>query len=112
YADYRLQNWHEPLGHAHNYYLNIWAEGGMISLLGYGLLWLGIVYMTWQTRTHPDNLARSLGVGLLGTWTYLMIHSLLDNLYVNNLFFQLGIMFGIMGVLYNQIRNHLVLRGR
>lgn len=111
YADYRLLNWHEPLGHAHNYYLNIWAEGGMISLLAYGLLWFGVVLMTWRIRSHPDTLARSVGIGLLGTWTYLSIHSLLDNLYVNNLFLHLGVMFGIMGLLYNQVRYTRVVRG-
>jgi putative inorganic carbon (HCO3(-)) transporter len=96
YPQYRLSNWEFPLGHAHNYYLNILAEAGMIGLLFYSGMWLAIVWTTWKARSHPDLLARSLAVGLLGTWAYLAFHSLLDNLYVNNLFLHLGMMLGLL----------------
>jgi putative inorganic carbon (hco3(-)) transporter len=102
YDEYRLQNWDEPLGHAHNYYLNIWAEAGIIGLASYGGLWLSVGWLTWRLRRHPDLLVRFTGVGLLGTWIYLAVHSLTDNLYVNNLFLHIGLMLGILAVLYNQ----------
>jgi O-antigen ligase len=102
YPDYRLINWHEPLGHAHNYYLNILAEAGIIGLLGYGKAWLLIIWLTWRTRSHPDMLARFAAVGLLGSWAYLSVHHLFDSLYVNNLFIHLGLMLGILSILYNQ----------
>lgn len=110
YPDYRLINWHEPLGHAHNYYLNILAEGGIIGLLAYGKVWLLIIWLTWRVRSHPDNLSRLTAIGILGTWTYLGIHSLFDNLYVNNLFIHIGTILGILGVLYNQVIGHVKLR--
>jgi putative inorganic carbon (hco3(-)) transporter len=103
YPDYRLINWHEALGHAHNYYLNIWAEAGIIGLLGYSKAWLLVLFMTWRTRQHPDILARCIVVGLFGAWIYLSVHSFTDNLYVNNLFLHLGVMLGITAVLYNQV---------
>ncbi len=103
YPQYRLINWPEPLGHAHNYYLNIFAEAGFIGFLGYIKVWLVIIALTWKIRNHPDILARLIGIGLLGTWAYLSIHNFFDNLYVNNLFLHLGLMLGIVAVLVSQI---------
>ncbi|MBI5669846.1 MAG: O-antigen ligase family protein [Chloroflexi bacterium] len=106
YPQYRLLNWIEPLGHAHNYYLNILAEAGIIGLLGYGKAWVLIMWTNWRARRHPDFLAHCILVGLLGTWTYLGVHSLFDNLYVNNLFLHLGLMLGVLAILYNQTRRY------
>lgn len=102
YEPYRLFNWEFALGHAHNYYLNILAEAGIVGLLAYLGLWLVVFIMSWRTRNHPDPLARLVTVGLLGSWTYLTFHSFLDNLYVNNLFMHLGAMLGILAVLHRQ----------
>lgn len=110
YPAYRLINWDEPLGHAHNYYLNMLAENGIIGFLGYGKVWLLIMWLNWRARQHPDILSRFVGVGLIGTWTYLAVHSLFDSLYVNNLFLHIGLMLGILGVLYNQVINRVNLR--
>ncbi len=90
YPQYNLLNWQLALGHAHNYYLNVFAEAGMIGLISYIGLWISVIAVTWRARRHPDPLARLIVVGLLGTWTYLAVHSLTDNLYVNNLFLHLG----------------------
>ena len=38
YEEYALINWPDPLGHAHNYYLNLVAEIGFIGLGAYLLL--------------------------------------------------------------------------
>lgn len=103
YDQYRILNWREPLGHAHNYYLNVLAETGIIGLLCYMVLWTGILWITWRARQHPDPLARAVTVGLLGTWLYLLLHSLTDNLYVNNLFLHLGILLGVVALLHSQI---------
>ncbi len=104
YPDFRLIYWKYPLGHAHNYYLNVFAETGMIGVISYVSMWLVLFVVTWRTsRRQPDPLSRFIAVGLLGTWTYLAIHSLTDNLYVNNLFIHLGIMLGILGVLSDPV---------
>jgi O-antigen ligase len=102
YPQYRLINWKFALGHAHNYYLNILGEGGIVGLVGYATMWLLVVGATWRARRHPDPLARGLAIGGLGTWTYIAAHSLTDNLYVNNLFIHIGVLFGTVSVLYNQ----------
>ncbi len=112
YPTYRLINWDEPLGHAHNFYLNMLAEGGFVGLLGYSKAWLLIMWLTWRARQHPDTLSRFVVLGLFGTWTYITIHSLFDNLYVNNLFLHIGLILGILGVLYNQVTSSVSLRSR
>jgi O-antigen ligase len=104
YDKYRLINWNEALGHAHNYYLNLLAELGIIGLLVYGKAWLLIIWLNWRSIHHPDVVVRLVAVGMLGTWTYLHIHSLFDNLYVNNVFIHLGVMLGVLAVLNSQLR--------
>jgi O-antigen ligase len=110
YPAHRLLNWQEPLGHAHNFYLNVLAEGGLVGLIGYGKVWLLTVILTWRAARHPDTSARLIVVGLLGSWTYLSVHSLFDNLYVNNVFLHIGVMLGIASVLYDDARRYAVLR--
>lgn len=106
YGQYRLMNWQEPLGHAHNYYLNVFAEAGIIGVLSYSFMLVFILWMIWQTRKHPDTFARSVTIGLLGTWTYLLLHSLTDNLYVNNLYIHIGVILGLLAVLNRQVFDH------
>lgn len=112
YDHYRLINWREPLGHAHNYYLNILAETGILGFAAYLAFWLMIWRLTWQIRNHPDIFARSIAIGLLGCWTYIAVHSLFDNLYVNNLFLHIGVLFGILAILYRQVNQSLILESR
>lgn len=107
YDTYRLINWDEALGHAHNYYLNMLAEAGLVGLSTYLAFWLYVVWLTWRLREHPDLEVRLFAVGLFGTWVYLAFHSLLDNLYVNNLFLHLGILLGMLSHLVRQITHSL-----
>lgn len=105
YADFSLMNWEMALGHAHNYYLNVFAETGIIGLASYLALWSLVIWMTWRARHHPDTLARLSAVGLLGTWTYLAVHSFTDNLWVNNVFIHVGVMFGVLALLHREVRS-------
>ena len=99
YDDYALINWPYPLGHAHNYYLNILAETGVLGTAAYLLLW-GAIF--WQTLCLLRRLSwpqRGVALGLLAAWTALGVHHLLDKLYVNNLYLHLGVMLGILQLL-------------
>lgn len=111
YPSYRLLNWDMALGHAHNYYLNVLAETGIIGLVTYSGLWLSVLGLTWSARRHPDPLARCTVIGLFGTWVYLSVHSFTDNLYVNNLFVHIGVMLGILAVLHHHAGAFIHLRG-
>lgn len=104
YPTYQLINWSEPLGHAHNYYLNIFAEVGIIGLLGYGKVWITIFYRSVEATIHPDSLSRLVVIGLIGAWVYIAVHSFFDNLYVNNLFFHLAIMLSVLVLIHKEAK--------
>lgn len=100
YGEYALINWPYALGHAHNYYLNIFAETGVLGLLAYLALWLAILWQTLAVINHSDWPIRGVALGLLAVWVSLSVHHLLDKLYVNNLYLFLGAMLGVLQILY------------
>ena len=62
YPQYALGRWRDPLGHAHNYYLNIAAEAGIIGLATYLVLFgaclvhaLRVIQRTASTRDVPTS---------------------------------------------------------
>jgi O-antigen ligase len=99
YPGFRLVNWPYPLGHAHDIYLNVLAETGIIGLLAYGVLWVIVLWQTWRVTRSVDLWRRAAAIGLLGTWTHLSIHNLVDNLYVANIPLHLGALFGVLSIL-------------
>jgi putative inorganic carbon (HCO3(-)) transporter len=101
YSQYALTSWPVPLGHAHNYYLNVGAELGLPGLLAYLLLWAAIVWQTLRARSVRRGLdwRRGLALGLLGAWTHLSVHNLFDNLYVNNTHLLIGALLGVLTTL-------------
>ena len=103
YDTFRLLNWEEPLGHAHNLYLNLLAETGVLGLAAYLAFWGVIFRVTWRARRHPDRFARALALGLLGSWTYIAVHSIFDNLYVNNLFLHIGVLLALLAIIHQHV---------
>jgi putative inorganic carbon (hco3(-)) transporter len=104
YEQYRLLNWPMPLGHAHNIYLNIAAETGLIGLALYLVLWLSILGVTFRTIRRTCGVERAIAIGLMGTWVYLGTHMLVDNLYVNNAHLLIGALLGLLVVVYQHAR--------
>ena len=99
YEQYRLLNWPMPLGHAHNIYLNVAAETGLIGLGLYLLLWISIFVLTFRTIRRARGFDRAVVVGLMGAWVYLGTHMLVDNLYVNNTHLMIGALLGLLSAL-------------
>jgi len=98
YGQYRAMKWPNPLGHAHNYYLNVWAETGLAGLAAYALLWLIIIAraLSLAARGDRSTLGPWLAVGLTGAWAHLSVHHLVDNLYVANTFILIGAYLGLL----------------
>ncbi len=99
YEQYRLLNWPMPLGHAHNIYLNVAAETGVIGLGLYLLLWISVFVLTFRAIRRAQGFDRAAAVGLMGAWVFLSTHMLVDNLYVNNTHLMIGALFGLLAVI-------------
>lgn len=102
YPQVRLMSWKFALGHAHNYYLNVLAEAGIIGVLAYAGMWGVFIIISARARGHPDLLASSLAAGLLGSWTYISVHSVTDQVFVNYAFLHVGVLIGLAGLLHEQ----------
>ena len=99
YGEYALLNWPYPLGHAHNYYLNILAETGILGTLAYLLFWAAVFVQLIRLLRKLSWPQRGIALGLLAAWTALAAHNLVDKLYVNNLFIFMGVMLGLQQLL-------------
>jgi len=99
YPAYALPRWYEPLGHAHNYYLNMAAETGLVGLTAY--LVAGALVFIWVVRRIRDWRAwpQALAIGVLGVLTHLSVHNLFDNLYVQHIVLHLALLLGALTVL-------------
>lgn len=96
YPAYRLPRWPEPLGHAHNYYLNIAAETGLVGALAYVLFWAGAAWQAWRACRRSAGIWRGLALGVLGVIAHLSVHNLFDNLYVQGIYLQIALWLGLI----------------
>jgi putative inorganic carbon (HCO3(-)) transporter len=99
YSKYRLPNWPDPLGHAHNYYLNIAAETGLVGLLAYLVLWGAALVGAWRAARVARGLEWGVAVGVFGAVTHLWVHNAVDNLFVHGMYLHLAIVLGLIPVL-------------
>ncbi len=102
YHAFALINWPMALGHAHNIYLNLAAEVGLIGLTFYVLLWGVLFWQAWAVTRRAEGLTRGIGIGLLGAWTHLSVHHLLDNLYVNNVHLHIAVLLGLAAFVFQR----------
>ena len=100
YETYALPGWPTGVGHAHNYYLNLAAEGGLLTFSAF-LLFLVIVWRVAAraSRRSPDAWGRVLALGLMGSVAAFSAHSLVDSLFVHSIGILLGILFGLLSAM-------------
>ncbi len=98
YPAYALPRWDEPLGHAHNYYLNIAAEAGLVGLSAYLILWVAVFWQAWQAVRRTTGYWQGVAVGILGVLTHLAVHNFFDNLYVHGMYVHIAILLGLLFV--------------
>ena len=106
YPAYSLPGWTEPLGHAHNYYLNIAAEAGLVGLAAYLVLWGAAFWQAWKVVRTARGYWRGIAAGILGVLTHLSVHNFFDNLYVHNMYLHVAMLLGLLFVIGQQDQNH------
>jgi len=94
YPEYQLPHWYEPLGHAHNVFINFLAETGAFGVSAFLAFWILTPVMLWRAAHARGRGAwtSALSIGVLGTWTYITVHSLFDNLFVQHIQLQLALL--------------------
>src|SRR5690606_676717 len=100
YPDFALINWPFALGHAHNYYLNILAETGVLGTAAYLLLWAAILWQTLRVLRRLDGPPRGIALGRLGVRAVRSADHRLDNRYGNDLFLRSAARFAVLQVQY------------
>jgi len=103
YPSVRLLAWEDPLGHAHNIYLNVLAETGLVGFLAYSAMILGLG--TWLVRriVQTRGPERALALGVLGVWVHLNLHNLVDNLFVQGIYLHLALWLGVVAASENPV---------
>ncbi len=86
YGRYRLSPFAEPVGHAHNVYINFAAEAGLVGLVGI------VSLMVWAFARGVRAIRRSRGtpsewlaIGALGGIVAFATHNLVDSLLVSGM---------------------------
>lgn len=99
YPKYSLPHWDDPLGHAHNYYLNVLAEAGGIGFVAYLLLWGAIFWVVWRATRRSTRWAQGVAADAFGVLVALSIHNFFDNLFVHAMYIQVGLTLGLVEAL-------------
>ena len=90
-------------GHAHNYYIHVAAEAGLVGLLGYLLLLATIVFTGFQSLrltsgVNDNSLGRALAIACFGTITAVAIHNVFENLHVLSMGIQLSTAWALLTI--------------
>jgi O-antigen ligase len=101
YPAYAIGRWLDPLGHAHNYYLNVGAETGLVGFLAYGLFWLAAFGLGWMAARRSSGFQRAVAAGCIGVLVHLSVHNLVDNLYVQGMYLHIAIVLGLLCLIWN-----------
>jgi O-antigen ligase len=99
YPEYFVGTWHEPLGHAHNYYLNILAElgvvGGSLLLLLLALVFRQLGGALVRSEMLADAFWRAVLAGVFGGLIVFCVHNMFDSLFVHSVNIQVGVLIGL-----------------
>lgn len=99
YPSYHVGAFLNPLGHAHDYFINIAAEAGIMGLIAYGLFIMAGAWMAVKAARGPnDGLARMIGIGAVGMWVSTTFHNLFDVLYVHEIQLLISLVMALVAV--------------
>ena len=89
FNEFGVQGWPYSRGHAHNYYLHMLGETGVIGLTFYVLMLLTALLAGFRAlrraRAREDGYGEVLVIGALGILVTLMVHNIFENLHALNM---------------------------
>lgn len=108
YPAYHPRGWYASLGHAHDYYINIAAEAGIVGLCTYVLLvgsalWYSFVAL----RRAREPVFRAAGLGVIGALVATSFHNIFDVLYVHGTTNLLGLLMALVFVPFRQVETEV-----
>jgi len=80
------------LAHAHNYYINIAAEAGVLGLAAYVLFAGSALWYSYAAIRQSTGSASAVALGVLGALVATSFHNLFDVLYVHGMVALLGLL--------------------
>lgn len=95
YSEFYIPPWEDPLGHAHNYFLNVLAETGVLGLIVYLMFWASALQLILKAIKVNTGLWRGLAIGIFATMIHLHVHNVFDNLYVHGMYLQVALLLAI-----------------
>jgi O-antigen ligase len=104
YPAYAVGRWLDPLGHAHNYLLNLGAEAGLLGITVYLIFWIFAFGLLWAAIRRSQHFYQAVAIGAVGIMVHLHVHNLVDNLYVQGMYLHIAIILGLVSVIYLQDR--------
>lgn len=97
YPAYHPRGWYASLEHAHNYYINIAAEAGIVGLASYLLVAGTALWYSYASfRRASDRVQRAAVLGVLGALVAISFHNLFDVLYVHGMVALLGLLMALV----------------
>ncbi|HST03448.1 MAG TPA: O-antigen ligase family protein [Chloroflexia bacterium] len=89
-----VQGWPYSRGHAHNYYLNLLAEVGIVGLTGYLIMIITTFAVAYRAlrrvRARKDLYGEMIVIGALGVLATFVTHNFFENLHALNMGIQWG----------------------
>jgi len=102
YPTFAVGTWYASRGHAHNYYIHMLAETGVIGALAYVALLAGVIRQAIATlRAENRTIWRSAAIGCCGIMAAVVGHDLFENLHVLSMGIQLAAVWGLLVILEN-----------
>jgi O-antigen ligase len=99
YPAFAVGTWYASRGHAHNYYIHMAAEAGVVGLLAYVALLAGVAYQAVVTlRRANRTFWRGAAIGCCGIIAAVAGHDLFENLHVLSMGVQLAAVWGLLFV--------------
>jgi O-antigen ligase len=89
FTKFGVQGWPYSRGHAHNYYLNLLAEVGIIGLVGYMIMLITAFVVGFRAlrrvRLRGDAYGEAVVIGAIGILATFAAHNFFENLHALNM---------------------------